>query len=248
MCCCASPFFKRPAITATATVIGRIVHFTLMVQVLGKNWNIFRYTADFSHILSIIILLSRMIYRRTCAGVSLKTNVLYLIVFCCRYYDDVFSPPLYNIVCKIFYLTSTTVVILLMLTVYRKTYDRRHDTFSMIALLLVCVPPTLVTARFWAVHEVLWVYSLWLESVAIIPQLMLIRRNQRVDVVTKDYVFFLGLYRLFYVLNWIRKAVVKQKTVKVVWFTGILQTVIYIDFLYYYCRSLVRGTKMELPL
>lgn len=219
-----------------------------MVQVLGKNWNIFRYTADFSHILSILILLTRMIMRRTCAGVSLKTNALYLIVFICRYWDNVFAPPLYNTVCKMFYISSTSLVIVLMLTKYRRTYDRRHDTFSMTVLLLLCVPFALLSMRYYGFEEFLWTYSLWLEAVAILPQLMLIRRNQRVDVVTKDYVFFLGLYRLFYVLNWIRKAVVKQKTVKVVWITGILQSIIYIDFLYYYIRSFVQGTQMELPL
>ena len=219
-----------------------------MVQVLGKNWNIFRYTADFSHILSILILLTRMIRRRTCAGVSLKTNILYLIVFVCRYWDNVFAPPLYNTVCKMFYISSTSLVIVLMLTKYRRTYDRRHDTFSMAVLLVLCVPFALMSTRYYGLEEFLWTYSLWLEAVAILPQLMLIRRNQRVDVVTKDYVFFLGLYRLFYVLNWIRKAVVKQKTIRVVWITGILQSVIYIDFLYYYIRSFVQGTQMELPL
>ena len=220
-----------------------------MVQILGKGWNIFRYTADLSHILSILILLTRMFKRKSCAGVSLKTNVLYLIVFLCRYVlNGYFSPPLYNIVCKTFYICSTTLIIVLMLTRFRRSYDRKHDSFSMLALLIVCVPFTLISTLSYSIDEILWTYSLWLESVAILPQMFLIRRNQRVDVITKDYVFFLGMYRLFYVLNWIRKAIVKHKTMKVVWATGCLQTIIYIDFLYYYCRSMVKGTKMELPL
>lgn len=219
------------------------------MQILGKNWNIFRYTADLSHLLSILILITRMMRRKSCSGVSLKTNIIYLIVFICRYINDgFFYPPLYNIVFKTFYLVSTSFVIVLMLTKYKKTYNKKHDTFSMLGLLIFCVPFAFFTTRSYRLDELLWTYSLWLESVAILPQLFLIRRNQRVDVVTKDYVFFLGMYRLFYVLNWIRKAVVKGKTLKVVWCTGILQSVIYIDFLYYYCRAFFKGTELELPL
>lgn len=221
----------------------------LIMQFLGKRWNIFRYTADFSHVLSILVLIYRMIGRKSCAGVSLKTRVIYLIVFLCRYVNSgFFAPPMYNLIFKTFYICSTSLVIVLMLTKFRRTYDKRHDSFSMIILVVMCVPLALVSTRNYSVGEVLWTFSLWLESVAIIPQLFLIKRNQRVDVVTKDHVFFLGLYRLFYVLNWIRKAVVKNKTVRVTWVTGILQTIIYFDFLYYYCRAFFRGTEMDLPM
>jgi ER lumen protein retaining receptor len=75
----------------------------------------------------------------------------------------------------------------------------------------------------------------------------MLRRTQRTDTLTKDYIFFMGTYRLFYVLNWARKLVLKKKTDYVVWTTGIIQTLVYCDFLYYYVKAFLKGTEMELP-
>jgi ER lumen protein retaining receptor len=219
-----------------------------MVAILGKNWNFFRYTADFSHLISIVLLLYKMISRRSCSGVSLKTNILYLTVFLTRYCNShYFFPPLYNILFKTFYIWSTTLVIVLMLTKFKAQYDRKHDSFALWIIFLICIPLALFTGRSWQIEEVLWRFSLWIESLAILPQLFLLQRTQRVDVLTKDYIFFLGMYRLFYLLNWARKWFVKQKTEYVAWAAGIVQTIIYLDFIYYYVKALLKGTEMELP-
>jgi ER lumen protein retaining receptor len=134
-----------------------------------------------------------------------------------------------------------------MLTKLRKTYSKKHDSFSLILIILLPLPFAVFTSRNREISEVLWTYSLWLESIAIVPQLFLLQRTQRIEILTKDYIFFLGTYRLFYILNWARKAYFKNKTPKVVWTTGIIQTIIYIDFLYYYIRAFFKGTEMELP-
>jgi ER lumen protein retaining receptor len=117
----------------------------------------------------------------------------------------------------------------------------------MTLILVVCIPFALVSTPSFRVTDLFWTYSLWLESVVILPQLFMLQRSQRTDNLTKDYIFFLGMYRLFYVLNWIRKAVVKHKTKYVVWVTGIVQTLVYIDFLYYYIKAFFRGTEEDLP-
>jgi ER lumen protein retaining receptor len=213
-----------------------------MVALLGKHWNVFHYLADLSHLLLIVLL------RRTCGGISLRTHVLYLVVFVCRYCNDgFFRSPLYNVVFKLFYLCSTSLVIGLITTGLGGTYDKKHDTFSMTLLLIVYVPFALVSMPNFHFTELLWTYSLWLESVVILPQLFLLKPSQRIDNLTKDYIFFLGMYRLFYVLNWIQKAVIKHKTEYVVWVTGIVQTLVCINFLYYYIRAFLRGTEKDLP-
>jgi ER lumen protein retaining receptor len=118
----------------------------------------------------------------------------------------------------------------------------------MFLIIAVCIPPTLISAHNYRLGEVLWTFSLWLESLVILPQLFMLRRTQRTDTLTKDYIFFMGTYRLFYVLNWVRKWILKSKTDSVVWITGILQTIVYCDFLYYYVKAFLKGTEMELPL
>lgn len=218
------------------------------MRLVGKNWNIFRYLADFSHLTSILILLYKMISQRTCAGISYKTQLLYLIVFICRYYDGIFDPPLYNIVFKLFYICTSGIFVFLMQTRLKRTYNKKHDSFNIYILIIISSLLGFFTSKYREISEILWTFSLWLESVAILPQLFLLRRTQRIDLLSTDYIFFLGLYRLFYVLNWIRKAFVKNRTYPVVWTTGFVQTALYIDFLYYYLKARIHGNEFELPI
>lgn len=41
-------------------------------------------------------------------------------------------------------------------------------------------------------HQVLWTFSIYLEAVAILPQLVLLQRTQNIDNLTGNYVFLLG--------------------------------------------------------
>ena len=50
--------------------------------------------------------------------------------------------------------------------------------------------------------ELLWSYSLWLEAVAFVPQIMILNKIKTVENVTSHYVATLGLYRIFYLLSW----------------------------------------------
>lgn len=61
-----------------------------------------------SHVFSIIILLLRLQVAKNANGVSLKTQELFLIVFCTRYLDlFIRYISLYNSVMKILYIGST---------------------------------------------------------------------------------------------------------------------------------------------
>jgi ER lumen protein retaining receptor len=45
-------------------------------------------------------------------------------------------------------------------------------------------------------------FSWWLEAVAILPQLFMIAKFNDVENITAHIVFFLSLYRIFYLLHW----------------------------------------------
>lgn len=40
--------------------------------------------------------------------------------------------------------------------------------------------------------QILWAFSIFLEAVAILPQLVLLQRTQNIDNITGNYVFLLG--------------------------------------------------------
>ena len=212
-------------------------------------FNIFRYIADFVHLLSILLLLYKMISKKTCVGVSLKTHIIYLSVYLFRYINSMFFlPPMYNVIFKIFYILSEIVIIILIKFVYKRTYEVRQDNFRIIFIYLICLPLAFFTAPRRTSFILCHSYSLWLEAFAIVPQFLLIVRSRKVDVMGKDYVFLLSIYRLFYVINWIYKAVTETgSTPTNVWITGIIQTIIYADFIYEYIKMKVTGGEFELP-
>lgn len=51
--------------------------------------------------------------------------------------------------------------------------------------------------------EVLWSFSIFLESVAILPQLFMLQRTGEAEAITTHYLAALGGYRALYIPNWI---------------------------------------------
>jgi ER lumen protein retaining receptor len=56
------------------------------------------------------------------------------------------------------------------------------------------------------VSQVLWTYSLVLESLTILPQIVMLQRSGSVENITANYIVALGSYRALYILNWIYRA------------------------------------------
>ena len=50
--------------------------------------------------------------------------------------------------------------------------------------------------------DFLWSFSIWLEALAILPQLYMINKLRDIENITAHYVLFLSLDRIFYVLHW----------------------------------------------
>ncbi|KAE9978773.1 mitochondrial Homoaconitase [Venturia inaequalis] len=94
----------------------------------------FRILADFSHLLSILILLQKMKSSSSASGISFKSQFLYLIVYVTRYLDLLWTfwkvDNLYNTIFKIVFLASSGYTVYLMLNDYRPTRDPNQDTFK----------------------------------------------------------------------------------------------------------------------
>uniref|UniRef100_A0A0A9YKU5 ER lumen protein retaining receptor n=1 Tax=Lygus hesperus TaxID=30085 RepID=A0A0A9YKU5_LYGHE len=107
---------------------------------------------------------------------------------------------------------------------------------------------------YYTVYEILWSFSIFLETVAAIPQLIVVHKCARdmggfVDTLNSHYVFSLGGYRVFYLFNWIYKSVWLRKPIwTYLWIAGLLQTSIYCDFFWYYLKANLEGSKMMLPI
>lgn len=149
----------------------------------------------------------------------------------------------------VFILSSVGVVYLMRYhKVVKLTYDREHDTFRTLFLLAPCALLALLVHERWGVMELLWTFSIYLESVAILPQLVLLQRVQNVDNLSGNYIFLLGSYRGLYILNWIYRYFTEPHYLDYIkWVAGIVQTAIYGDFFYYYIKSWKNNERLKLP-
>jgi len=210
--------------------------------------NLFRLVGDVSHLLAILVLLLKIWKTRSCAGISGKSQLLFLCVFVTRYLDLVTNfVSVYNTVMKVFFIASAAGTIYLMYVKFRATYDGNHDTFR-IELLL---GPTLVLALLlnhdFTVMEVLWTFSIYLEAVAILPQLFMISKTGEAETITSHYLFALGSYRGLYILNWVYRYYYEGFYDIIAIVAGIVQTVLYCDFFYLYVTKVMKGKAMTLP-
>lgn len=224
--------------------------------------NVFRLAGDMSHVFSIIVLLLRLRVAKNAQGVSVRTHELYLIVFATRYLD-LFTTyySLYNSLMKLLYIASTASIIytIRFQEPIKTTYDKGQDTFlhykfgvapcAVVALITHVIGSAAKKSGGFNFIELLWTFSIYLESISILPQLIVLQRYREVENLTGNYVFFMGAYRFLYILNWIYRANYERGYQHhwVVYFCGVLQTLLYADFFYYYLKAKANGSKFSLP-
>jgi ER lumen protein retaining receptor len=113
---------------------------------------------------------------------------------------------------------------------------------------LACFVLGLILNEKFTVQEVFWAFSIYLEAVAILPQLVLLQRSGNVDNLTGQYVVFLGAYRGLYIINWIYRYFTEDHFTRwIACVSGLVQTALYADFFYYYYISWKTNTKLKLP-
>ncbi|KAG9483722.1 hypothetical protein GDO78_009572 [Eleutherodactylus coqui] len=95
---------------------------------------------------------------------------------------------------------------------------------------------------------ILWTFSIYLESVAILPQLFMISKTGEAESITTHYLFFLGLYRMLYLANWIWRYHTENFYDQIAVVSGVVQTIFYFDFFYLYVTKVLRGKKLSLPM
>lgn len=86
-----------------------------------------------------------------------------------------------------------------------------------------------------------WTFSIELESVCVLPQLLLLRQTTVPTVIDSFYLVTLGSYRFFYILNWILRLALEHYFDAISVIFGVIQTILYIDFAWvYYTRQRVK--------
>lgn len=228
----------------------------------------FLYIGNQVHLFAILMLPVAICYRQSCAGFSVKSQILYALVFVTRYLDlGTIFISYYNSVLKVIFIAITLLTICLMLMPFRRTYDRNNDSFSLILLLL---PTAFVALRVnynqignyevspiendfvntQTALETFWAFSIYLEAVAIVPQFYLIYKNGAVDPIVKYYLLTLAAYRFIYIMNWCERYLYENHWDSISFTGGLVQVIIYCLFFVYMflTNGWKKNNKLQLPL
>lgn len=135
-----------------------------------------------------------------------------------------------------------------MTTTYKPTHDPNLDTFRVQYLLGGSLFLAIIYPYEYSLHEILWSFSIWLESVAIVPQLFLLQRTGEAETITTHYLAALGAYRALYIPNWIWRYFAEGHFDGISVVAGLLQTVLYSDFFWIYYTKVLQGKKFSLPV
>ncbi|KAL1896707.1 hypothetical protein Cpir12675_002655 [Ceratocystis pirilliformis] len=183
------------------------------------------------------------------ARVSLISQIFYALVFLTRYTDLFQETYLWNTIFKFFYIFSSLYIVAIMQFHFPRT--RELELSWKLGGIIFVGSLGLTPFIYWFSNHPsghffttsLYDFSLILESVCILPQLLLLRQTSIPTVINSFYLLALGAYRALYVLNWCVRSLDKEdyplNHVSV--FFGIVQTVLYADFFYvYYSRQRVK--------
>ncbi|KAH7034218.1 ER lumen protein retaining receptor-domain-containing protein [Macrophomina phaseolina] len=211
------------------------------------NFNIFRILGDLSHAISHMILIAVIHSNRSAEGVSLLTQVLYVVVFSTRYVDLFYTSPFgdwhrwWNFVLKIYFITTSAYIVFVMTRVFARTREREKAMklggYATLGSLLLTPVMTGIFHKWhpFTFGENLWTFSIILESVAVLPQLLLLRQTNVPTVIDSFYLVTLGSYRGFYILNWLVRGFGPEHNFDPIrTLFGIIQTGLYIDFAWVY--------------
>merc|ERR1711976_610802 len=147
---------------------------------------------------------------------------------------------------KIFFISSAAATVYLMYFKFKATYDGNHDSFRVEFLLLPALLLSLLLNHEFSVMEVLWTLSIYLESVAILPQLFMVSKTGEAESITSHYLFALGSYRALYIVNWIYRYYAEGFYDIIAIVAGCVQTILYCDFFYLYVTKVLKGKKIAI--
>lgn len=210
--------------------------------------NIFRLVGDLSHLLAIILLLIKIWKTRSCAGISGKSQIMFALVFTTRYLD-IFTNfiSVYNTCMKVIFIAASYATVYLIYMKFKATYDSNHDSFRMEFLIVPVGGLAVLVNHDFSFMEILWTFSIYLESVAILPQLFMVSKTGEAETITSHYLFALGSYRGLYLLNWIYRYYFEGFFDLIAIVAGCVQTILYCDFFYLYITKVLKGKKLSLP-
>ncbi len=249
------------------------IFFILLIFffVSSKDFSFLLVLSSIVQMLSFIIIIIKVWSFRNCSGISLNTVISYIIILLSRLSSTLFyngylpsdeAGDWFYQLTEIITLFSLFFLFYIISKPFKDTYNSDLDAINWKYLVL----PSICLALLAHTHlnknlitDVLWCFSMYLEAVAIFPQIYLFHQKKgQIESFTSHYVAFQGFSRIFSLIFWWQTyeeladpgyegySLFQHYVGYLVILSQIIQIVIMIEFFYLYFKALIKGEKMTM--
>lgn len=213
------------------------------------------------HFAGIGALAYKLLRKRNCGGLSLRTQELTAAFLLVRMFCSFMMEYDVHTVLDLLTLGATGWVVYSLRGPLRGSYQPELDSINPLLVAGPCLLLALLahpSTRHALPFRVLWAFCVYLEAVSVLPQLRMMQRAGTVERFTAHYAFALGLSRFISCAHWILQIAEGDRYLwralgsgmwpLMVMGSELVQTFILADFCYYYVKSFAEGTGVvQLP-
>lgn len=240
----------------------------ILIFICEKENSLYFVLSSMAQSLSFVIIMLRVTQYQSCSGISINYLICFIIMILSRLITNIFSSYdiQIDIVNSIFLYLSQFISLLicfyliyLIYLVYPETSDKMLDNKIPFYYLLI---PSLILAilfkpyifRNWF-FDLMFIYSIILESVAIYPQIILFSiKKGEIETYTSNFIAFQGLSTIFVLIFWYKNyfclndndsLLLGGYSGYVVIGSEILQLIIMGYYFYLYFKSIMKRKKRK---
>jgi ER lumen protein retaining receptor len=245
-----------------------VVYFTLS----SGEFSFILVLSSITQMASFLIIAMKVYYYQNVSGLSLNSMICYFIVMVARLTSTIFysgylpsdeAGDWFYQLCEVFSLILVIINIFFITKLYKETSENETEDsvdykyLTVPAIILALLVHTSLNRNI--LTDVAWSFSMYLEGMAIFPQLHLFRtKGGQIETYTSHYVSLQGISRLFTLMFWWYTyeelneeaedsfSFFHTYTGYFIIFSQIIQIILMADFYYFYFKSLFKGEKMSI--
>jgi hypothetical protein len=254
-------------------VAGIILTIIIFFFISSKDYSFLLVLSSLVQMGSFLIIIMKVYSYQNCSGLSLNTLICYSILLASRLTSTLFYNgylPSDQAGDWFYQLTECISLICAVLLTYmiQKIFKDTSDSYNDVVDYKYLVFPALGLA--FLVHtslnrsfltDVLWTFSMYLEAVAVFPQINLyIKKGGQVEPYTSHYVALQGLSRIFSLLFWWDTYPELNESLDhsyslfhsycgyFIILSQLVQLIIMADYYYHYFKSIWKGERMTIDI
>lgn len=250
---------------------GALFIFLTFFFISSKDYSFLLVLSSTVQMLSFIIIVIKVYSYQNCSGLSMNTFICYMLILICRLSSTLFyngylpsdqAGDWFYQLTDIVSLFCTILLIYMFKSSFKDTAEIYDDNINFKYL---CLPALGVAMLVHTslnrniITDICWTFSMYLETVAIYPQIYLFqKKGGQIEAFTSHYVALQGLSRLFSLLFWYDTYAELNETMEdsyslfhhyvgyFIILSQVIQLLIMVDYYYLYFKSLFKGEKMNI--